>query len=148
MAYDYELVLRDEDIFRPCDEHPDGTIEKFVDVSNLEFRALDNESVHIIGSIEIMRQIKPETSIQASLQIFKKNRDSWVNTVYNFNRPNGCEAAFDPSEIWHRFVENMPKDQQKCPFYTGVRSNQQNFIYFLLIFILFSKNYLLMPYRI
>lgn len=54
------------------------------------------------------------------LQIFKKSRNNWVNTVFNFNRDDACTAAFDPTEIWHSYIVNIPVEDRTCPVKKGV----------------------------
>ncbi|TMW50365.1 hypothetical protein DOY81_004550, partial [Sarcophaga bullata] len=124
-SYKYSVAIQDEKIFVPCNISGVYFGDRYVDMSSIRFEFLSNGSVHAHGSVTIIKDLGTDHvgEDKASLQIFKKDRDRWAPTVYNMNRPDLCETLFNPTEIWHKYTQNISKDNRKCPFFVGQTLN-------------------------
>lgn len=58
--------------------------------------------------------------LQVKVEFFNRERGEWVKTLYTIQREDLCTAFFNPSEIWHSFVKDIPDDQRTCPYKKGV----------------------------
>ncbi|KAM7355048.1 uncharacterized protein ACRADG_001276 [Cochliomyia hominivorax] len=91
----------------------------YVDSSNVHFEFLDDGQVYAYGEIVIIKDVG-QGKIPVSSQIYKKNRGDWVHTLYNAKRSDSCTALYNPEELWHAYVENIPVEQRICPFEKGM----------------------------
>ncbi|XP_046807564.1 uncharacterized protein LOC124420045 [Lucilia cuprina] len=55
----------------------------------------------------------------ATIQAFKKKRNSWVSTIYNIERPDACKHIFSRNEMWAGLMDVIPEEERICPFFKG-----------------------------
>lgn len=73
-----------------------------------------------------------------SIEVFKKDRDKWVPTIYNINRADVCQALFNPTEIWHQYLKDVTEENRKCPFFVGVSTGNKQLHSYTVNRILFN----------
>ncbi|KAM7357094.1 uncharacterized protein ACRADG_002589 [Cochliomyia hominivorax] len=94
-------------------------IDEYLDISNVKFQFLDDNSVYVNGQAVLIKDIGQAMN-PVSFQLFKKNRNTWSNTVYNLRRQDMCTALYNPQEVWHNYVKDIPKEKRTCPLNKGM----------------------------
>ncbi|KAM7355047.1 uncharacterized protein ACRADG_001275 isoform 2-T2 [Cochliomyia hominivorax] len=119
ISFKYGIDLVNEDVYSPCEMDNVYFTTEYVDPSNLTFEFIDDGTVHVTGNSVLIKDIGQAMN-PVSLQIYKKDRDQWVNTIYNMKRNDVCTALFNPQELWHEYIRNIPKELRKCPMQKGL----------------------------
>ncbi|XP_037816275.1 uncharacterized protein LOC119606765 [Lucilia sericata] len=117
--FKYELVVQDEELIMSCNNNNTKFPDIYFDSSNLKFEILEDGYINFVGTLEITNAFPKNTILKINLDFYKKDRGSWVNSIYNFKRPDLCKAMFDPTELWYKFTSSVPIVQRKCPLYSG-----------------------------
>ncbi|XP_037931797.1 uncharacterized protein LOC119666586 [Teleopsis dalmanni] len=77
---------------------------------------MNNDTIHVKGKAKMTAELPKNTPIKVYGQIYKKSRGQWVNTIYNFARPDLCTALFTPGEYWSKMVQQLSIKRRQCPF--------------------------------
>ncbi|KNC31717.1 hypothetical protein FF38_07051 [Lucilia cuprina] len=118
-VYKYEIVVQDEELVKPCNNENTTFPGIYFDTSKLKFEILEDGLLSFLGTLEITNGFPENTILEVSLDFYKKHRGLWDYSIYNFQRPDLCEAMFDPTELWYKYTSSIPIEQRKCPLYNG-----------------------------
>ncbi|XP_054729586.1 uncharacterized protein LOC129238553 [Anastrepha obliqua] len=113
-AVQYDIVVENEDVFTPCEGYPGDYIDKYFDISGLNFERQD-DFVKVTGDVKLIYEFQSSVPIQLDGEVYKRSRGEWVDTIYNIRRSNFCPALYDENELWYAITQVVPQKDRDCP---------------------------------
>ncbi|XP_062142846.1 uncharacterized protein LOC133850702 [Drosophila sulfurigaster albostrigata] len=132
-AYNYRLILENEEIFTTCSHQPSNVLaaSNFFDLSELHTKEI-GDKIEVSGNVTSIWNYEPTDRLQASITGLRYERGEWINALLSMNVHDVCSLLYDKRQYWYKFwtqyITNVEDVKDKC-FLNGTKLIHKTFIY-------------------
>ncbi|KAH8417343.1 hypothetical protein KR222_009093 [Zaprionus bogoriensis] len=118
-AYNYKARLINSDIYEDCENQPKNVVglREVADLSQLHTE-FNGDEVTLQGNITSNWHIQLTDRIEASADIYRFDRGSWIPTPYSLKNSNFCKIMYEKNDFWYdawtKHVINRNEIMDKC----------------------------------
>ncbi|XP_055849778.1 uncharacterized protein LOC129914506 [Episyrphus balteatus] len=117
-ALDYNFLVPEEGAVA-CDGSEDKFLDAFFDLSNINWKYFDDETIILNGYVTYLKEI--DASLHLHIQVQRYDSGRWIETPYQNDRQDVCTTLFDKNEMWYEFVKELEENSKSCPPEKGTR---------------------------
>ncbi|XP_022227946.1 uncharacterized protein LOC111077830 [Drosophila obscura] len=126
IEFNYEFVMRDEDVLSECLDKPQGALNAngLFGFSETSF-VMSDDGINLSGNISTVWDVNPKDRVQLNLNVLYFDRGIWQSTIFNMEVKDFCAVMYNEKQFWYKhwskYISNAELVKDKCVTNAGTK---------------------------